>query len=118
MERSVQSEFFFRLAQLVICAAEAGIAFRPTSFFRTSTQQNILFRAGLTPVDGYTRRSKHQDGLAIDMVVERAGLPINDPDDPDYDRVGPLWEELGGWWGGRQVMPNGARDAFHPRQTL
>jgi len=36
--------------------------------YRTAEEQNELFRKGVTKCDGYKYKSKHQSGLAIDLV--------------------------------------------------
>ena len=36
--------------------------------FRTAEQQNELFKKGYSQLDGYKYRSRHQTGLAIDLV--------------------------------------------------
>lgn len=40
-----------------------------TSGLRTAEEQNALFQQGASQLDGYARRSRHQDGHAIDFVV-------------------------------------------------
>jgi hypothetical protein len=110
---SIVAAFHLALARVFVQAAERGITLRYSSFWRSAEWQNALYRAKLTPCDGYEKKSKHQEWLAADLVIERDGLPINDPMDADYDRMGEIVEAEGLYWGGRQVMPNGSRDAFH-----
>ncbi len=57
-----------------------------SSTFRTAAQQKALFDAGKTPLDGTTARSKHQDGLAIDLFP-----------DPDYIASMKPIMEANGW---------------------
>lgn len=40
-----------------------------TEGFRDRTRQNALFNEGKSNCDGYTNISKHQQGLAIDIIV-------------------------------------------------
>lgn len=91
-----------------------GLILRPTSFLRSAEQQKALFDQGLTNCDGTKRRSSHQDGRALDAVLERDGatLPLNDP---AYDIMGALWLSLDplNVWGGAWLMPNGSRDVVH-----
>lgn len=70
------------------------VRFRITSGVRTKAEQASLFRQSATskyPV-APPGRSKHEKGLAVDIVFE----PRN------FEEVaGVLWELLGGRWGGR-----------------
>lgn len=43
--------------------------FGVTSGKRTAKEQNALFKSGASQLDGYSRKSRHQDGCAIDFVV-------------------------------------------------
>ena len=92
-----------------------GLILRPTSFLRSAEQQKALFDQGLTNCDGTKRRSSHQDGRALDAVLERDGatLPLNDP---AYDIMGSLWKTLdsANVWGGDWYYPDGkTRDVVH-----
>ncbi|MFL7024148.1 M15 family metallopeptidase [Enterovibrio norvegicus] len=40
-----------------------------TSGMRTAAEQNALFKDGKSQLDGYSRKSRHQSGHAIDFVV-------------------------------------------------
>lgn len=37
--------------------------------YRTAEQQNALFQAGKSQLDGYDKKSKHQSGLAVDVFA-------------------------------------------------
>jgi hypothetical protein len=92
-----------------------GLILRPTSYLRTAAQQKALYDQKLTTCDGTTRRSSHQDGRALDAVLERDGaiLPANDP---AYDITGALWLSLdpANVWGKNfGPMPNGQLDKWH-----
>ncbi len=91
-----------------------GLIIRPTSYLRTAAEQKILFDQKLTTCDGTTRRSSHQDGRALDVVLERDGI-ILPPQDSAYDLMGALWLSLDPMnvWGGSWQMPNGSRDIWH-----
>lgn len=91
-----------------------GLILRPTSYLRSAAEQKALFDQKLTTCDGYERRSSHQDGRALDAVLERDGvtLPRNHQ---AYDIMGGLWMSLdkANVWGGSWTMPNGERDIWH-----
>ncbi|WP_154124800.1 M15 family metallopeptidase [Grimontia hollisae] len=40
-----------------------------TSGLRTAAEQHALFKKGASQLDGYARKSRHQSGNAIDIVV-------------------------------------------------
>jgi hypothetical protein len=73
-------------------AANAGLRPRVTSVFRSSQQQAVLYdryRRGMSKLPAAPPgRSKHQLGLAFDMVT----------DDPAA--VGDVWGRMGGRWAG------------------
>ena len=50
-----------------------------TGGLRTAKQQNMLFKAGSSSLDGYTKRSKHQDGLAVDVFAYVDGKVSYEP---------------------------------------
>lgn len=54
-----------------ITAIDFGIP--DTGGKRTATQQNILFVNGRSKCDGYQKRSKHQDGKALDFFAYTNG---------------------------------------------
>lgn len=69
---------------------------RVTSTRRSRTEQAILYRSFLRGESRFPAappgRSRHQFGLAFDMVV----------DDPEAQAwLGAVWESAGGRWGGR-----------------
>lgn len=48
---------------------------------RTAEQQNQLYKKGLSKLDGYTQKSRHQSGKAVDVfayVDDRASWDIGD----------------------------------------
>lgn len=79
-------------AWLYDSAAAAGLRPRLTSVFRTRQKQAALYALFLAGKMPYTvlppGRSRHEQGLAFDMVVER----------PDV--VGGWWRSIGGHWAG------------------
>lgn len=87
------------LARLV----EAGICVRIVDTLRTEEEH----RANLLKGVSWVKRSKHLDGLAIDIcpyeVWQSSGAnKLNwDADHPIWQRIGEIGEALGLRWGGR-----------------
>jgi len=79
-------------AYLYEAAATAGLRPRVTSVFRTAQRQAWLYdqyRRGLSRLPALPPgRSKHQFGLAFDMVTDNPAA------------VGDLWNRMGGRWAG------------------
>jgi len=89
--------FFQDFCWLVqIAKMRRGIEVLPTCYHRSQAEQDILFNDGKSLV----KVSKHQDWLAIDIVVVRDGELIWRIDD-DYEWLGSVWEAMGHIWGGR-----------------
>jgi len=91
-----------------------GLILRPTSFLRSAEEQKKLYDAKLTTCDGTIRRSSHQDGRALDAVLEKDGVTLA-LDHPAYSIMGALWLSLdpANVWGGQWTMPNGKPDKVH-----
>jgi hypothetical protein len=92
-----------------------GLTIRPTSYLRTAEEQKRLFDQKLTPCDGTTRRSAHQDSRAMDFIVEGLDgkpLPL---ENHAYAIMGVAWCMLDprNVWGGAWLMPNGKPDVVH-----
>ena len=97
----LRSNFEYKFALLIFYARTFGISFITTSFLRTAEEQNKRFKKGKSLCDGYKKISKHQLGRARDIVIiDSEGNPIWEHT-PEYDRLGQLWEQIGGVWGGR-----------------
>lgn len=93
-------KFLKMFAAFTGMAIASDIDFIVTTFYRTAAEQNERFTEGKSYCDGYSTKSKHQKWLAIDLVV------IEDSQClwahvPEYDKLGKIWESLGGTWGGR-----------------
>jgi uncharacterized protein YcbK (DUF882 family)/energy-coupling factor transporter ATP-binding protein EcfA2 len=80
--------------KLIGRAHQNGIEIRLTSGYRSADTQASLYARGFTA----TKFSTHNTGLAFDIAIVRDGALIIE--DPDYDKVGLLGEELGLIWGG------------------
>jgi len=62
-------------SQLLVDAVKEFIKITPIDFciiknggYRTAKEQNVLFKRGVSKCDGYTNKSFHQSGLAVDLV--------------------------------------------------
>lgn len=104
-----------RFALLIQKATLEGIEVIETSGHRSDKEQNELYQKGrttpgpiVTNCDGYFQRSKHQDWLAKDLLIVENGVPAWERA-AGYDRLGEIWESLGGTWGGRFISP----DCYH-----
>jgi hypothetical protein len=109
MDRSLDSldpRFQMVAMQLLARLVEAGIPVMITNTRRTDLEQAQAIATGHSQV----QRSKHQDGLAIDVCPYDV-YQLDGPDKLQWDRDDPVWpkmgvvgEHLGLRWGGR----------FHP----
>jgi peptidoglycan L-alanyl-D-glutamate endopeptidase CwlK len=91
--------FFYNFSKLVIQAKIQDIDLIITGVFRTPEQQHAVYLAGKSQCDGYVKRSKHQDWLAVDAYVVKDGAIVWG-DCPEYQTIGQLWKDLGMIWGG------------------
>lgn len=89
--------------ELLARCVEAGIAVRIINTKRTEEEQRAILARGAS----WVQRSKHQDGLAID-ICPYSVFDLNGPDklqwdgsDPVWEKIGLLGEALGLRWGGR-----------------
>ena len=85
------------------------IEFICTSFIRTAEEQNKLFKDGKSKCDGYIKISFHQKARARDLVIIKDGKATW-KHTPEYDKLGEIWESMGGKWGGSF---KGFKDIFH-----
>lgn len=89
--------------ELVAYLIEKNIPIKIINTFRTEEEQKMCLANGTSWVE----RSKHQDGLAIDIcpwaIFELHGHNklAWDADDPIWDFIGPIGESLELTWGGR-----------------
>jgi peptidoglycan L-alanyl-D-glutamate endopeptidase CwlK len=99
---------FLRLISLLITRASLDeVTLECSAFHRTADQQNLLYQIGrttqgyiVTNCDGYVKISPHQKWRAMDLfILNEDGTA--DWDSPYYDKLGEIWENMGGTWGGR-----------------
>lgn len=97
--RKDQSDFWHMVAQLKMEADAMNTPFFITEWLRSQEKQKYLVSIGRSK----TLKSKHLDGLAIDIVfledINDDGI-VNFVADK-YKYLGEYWESLGGRWGGR-----------------
>jgi hypothetical protein len=110
-------EFLQLLALFTTQAKSEGIEFIIWTFYRSPADQNYLYQQGrtrpgkiITNCDGHIVLSEHQKWLAVDILVIKDGAQLWDHA-PEYDRLGEIWEGMGGVWGGRWHSPGG--DIYH-----
>lgn len=53
--------------------------------YRTPEEQNRLFKAGKSSKDGYSRKSEHQSGMAVDILPLPKNVNMYDGKDRDND---------------------------------
>lgn len=89
--------------ELIARLAETGIAVMIVDTLRTPEEHAANLAAGVS----WTARSKHLDGLAIDLAPYET-YQLHGPDklkwdatDPVWARMGAIGERLGLRWGGR-----------------
>jgi len=97
-------KFIQDISALILIAEKIGIKVMPFCYHRTQKQQEILRKRGVS----WVKRSKHQDWLAMDLVVLENGRPIW-TQDFKYRVLGYIWEEMGHTWGGSWKKT----DVFH-----
>ena len=89
--------------ELLARCVEAGIAVEIICTGRTQVEQDAAVASG----HSWVTRSKHQDGLAIDLCPFQVWLEVGvdklqwDAGDPQWARIGAIGERLGLRWGGR-----------------
>lgn len=105
-----RSRFFQLLALFTTKATLEGIEFIVWTFYRSPQDQNFLYQQGrtrpgkiITNCDGTLQRSRHQEWLAVDILIIKDGSDVW-TNDPAYERLGEIWEALGGHWGGNFAL--------------
>lgn len=91
-----------------------------TEGFRTAEYQNKLYKRGLTPCDGYNRKSKHQGNGSIPIsCVDISPRPGGTGNTTAVRQLNEVMMNLARFnnirlkWLGNVVMPNGRRDTPH-----
>lgn len=98
-------KFFQEISTLITWCYNHDIELMPFCFYRDPETQLLMVKKGRSLV----RRSKHQDWLAIDLVLVVGGRLVWKRC-KEYDTVGEKWEHMGHRWGGRWKKLN---DIYH-----
>ena len=101
--------FLRKFNALVSFACLNGIDFIVTCFYRNGEEQHKRYEEGKSQLDGYEKKSAHQDWLAIDIAIVKNGKCIWGRT-KDYEILGQFWTALQGTWGGDW---KGFEDCFH-----
>lgn len=91
-----------KLSQLKEAASAEGISFKTICTHRSQTEQDLLYARGRTepgPKVTWTKRSRHTDGEAFDVVILKEDGSA-DWRGESYIRIGTLGKGLGLVWGG------------------
>lgn len=81
----------------------AGIDYILTCTRRTQAEQSALYEQGRSkpgPIVTWTRKSKHVEGKAFDIVVMENGKPDWNVTNPNWTRAGEIGRKIGLIWGG------------------
>lgn len=90
-----------KVVEFLARSVEIEIPLKIITTRRTATEQAEKVRAGLS----WTMKSKHLEGLAIDIVpIEVLDKPNWEPENPVWQELGKLGESLGLKWG---IVKNG-----------
>lgn len=100
-----RAKFFQDLCTLISWCADQGIEFMPFCFYRDPEQQLLEYRKGRS----LTKYSRHQDWLAMDLVLVLKGKLIW-KECQEYYTAGEKWESMGHYWGKRIEKLN---DIYH-----
>ncbi|MEZ0226056.1 MAG: M15 family metallopeptidase [Alphaproteobacteria bacterium] len=76
----------------MMIAAGINIEFQITQGFRTPEQQYAAYKRGKSPLNGYTSKSNHQSGNAIDYSAYVNGKYIKQGDAPQYKVVAQIFK--------------------------
>lgn len=97
------------LGKLLRYAYQQGFEVLVYQLYRDQATQEALYRQGKSKADGVRKRSKHQDGRAVDLAIVKDGQ-IDWTRCPEYDKLGVYWQTIGGTWGGNWKF---AEDIYH-----
>lgn len=92
--------------ELLLVAEQLGLQPRIRSAGRTCADQNGLKALGPGVTGAGMCRSLHVVGRAIDVDLSPSTCA-------NYTKLGEVWEQMGGFWGGRWSQFGGCGDAGH-----
>jgi peptidoglycan L-alanyl-D-glutamate endopeptidase CwlK len=101
-----RAEFLRLIALLITRASVDDVILECSAFHRSAETQHLLYEVGrtvpgeiITNCDGFVKISPHQKWRAMDLFILNEDGTAN-WDSPYYDRLGEIWENMGGTWGG------------------
>ena len=89
-----RSDFTVNIAKLILFAVDNGYHVVGDWFLRDDETQKRMFLAGKSKCDGKNKRSKHQDGKALDIYIIEDGKISESKS--DYIILHDYWLTLGG----------------------
>jgi peptidoglycan L-alanyl-D-glutamate endopeptidase CwlK len=98
--RSLHPYFRDKISKLIAICKKRGIELAVVESYRTKAKQTEYFSMGKMYTQSRGGKSKHQYGLAVDVVPIIKGKPKWD-DKALWKRIGSAGESLGLRWGGR-----------------
>lgn len=106
---ALRADFVEMLGLLFTYATRTGYRLIITAVYRTPEEQKALFDRGLTKLDGFIKKSKHQLWRAVDLcIIDAESRPQWEHD--GYKALGEYWKSIGGTWGGDWASLN---DVYH-----
>lgn len=87
----------------------AGIDYMLTCTHRPQAEQDALYEQGRTApgkIVTWTRRSRHTEGRAFDIVIMENGKPDWNAKNPKWTRAGEIGRTVGLRWGGDFSKPD------------
>ena len=90
------ANFTWALAQLLVMMNARGNGPVVQYVFRSTEEQQRLFKKGLTKCDGVKKKSKHQLMLAADIYLTKGEKILWEWDKADAEYWHEEWERLGG----------------------
>ena len=89
-------EFTSKIAHLIVTANETlGYDVLGDWWLRDSSTQRRLFEEGKSKCDGFTRKSAHQSGCALDIYIVGQDGKLS-WDRSRYNALHDYWDQLGG----------------------
>jgi|TARA_Y100000310_G_scaffold335703_1_gene418404 peptidoglycan L-alanyl-D-glutamate endopeptidase CwlK len=123
---SILQVFAYRVLDHLPIDSGVDITVLDSGGLRTATDQNALFKEGRSKLDGYSKKSYHQSGLAIDLVPYLDGRATWSNAESFLTIASTaldVWESMkaegltegyflhwGGFWGAKDLNDNGLLD--------
>lgn len=81
------------MAEALMNSIEPPFKLKVYETLRSAEDQNAYFRKGLSRLDGYVKKSLHQEGLAVDFQLFKHGRLTWKKS--DWERITPIANSLG-----------------------